>query len=448
MELMRTFQGAQLVPGDAGYDEARAVFNAMIDRRPALIAQCTGPDDVAAALAHAQRTGQRVAVRAGGHSVAGLSLVDGGVVIDVRPMNAVEVDPEARVVRVGAGATMAELDAACQEHGLATTGGRVSTTGVAGFTLGGGSGWLERSCGLACDNLLAADVVLADGRRVRASATENPDLLWALKGAGQNFGVVTRLELRLHEVGPMLYGGLAAFDPADGRGLVRAFRDFYRPGSDKAGLGLVYLYGPPEEFVPPEWQDRLLVGIVGCWNGPVSEGRAALSGLLGAAEPVFDVFDAVPYVALQQMIDDPPGLRNWWTAEYLDELPDGAIEAFCDYSERMPPGAQSILFPWGGAVARNAGTTPMARRDARWLVHPFCIWEDARQDVKQIAWGRRCRETFAPYRSGGIYLNFIGDEGPERVRAAFGDDYERLREIKARYDPGNVFAGNQNIPPA
>jgi len=263
MGPIRGFAGEQIAADDTRYDEARAVFNAMVDRRPALIAMCESSDDVALALAYARDRGLPIAVRAGGHSVAGMSLVDDGVVIDVRPMKDIEIDVEARVARVGTGVTWGELDMAAQEHGLATTGGRVSTTGVAGFTLGGGSGWLERSYGLACDNLLAAELVTASGDRVRASATENPELLWALRGGGGNFGVVTRMELQLHEVGPMVFAGLAAYDPADGRRLARAFRDFHAPGPDQAGLGLVYLYGPPEEFIPEEWQGKLLVAIAG-----------------------------------------------------------------------------------------------------------------------------------------------------------------------------------------
>ena len=447
MQLIQGFEGAQLRPGDDGYDDARALFNGMIDRRPALIAQCGDVDDVRAALAEARRARMPLAVRAGGHSVAGMSLVDGGVVVDVRPMKDIEVDADLGIARVGAGVTWGELDAATQEHGLATTGGRVSTTGVAGFTLGGGSGWLERSCGLACDNLLAAELVTAGGEHLRADTTQHQELLWALKGGGGNFGVVTAFELQLHEVGPLVYGGLAAYDPKDGPAVVHAFRDFFSPGPWEAGLGLVYFYAPPEEFVPEEWHGELVVAIAGCWNGRIDAGEARLRPLLDAAPPVIDLFGEMPYVELQRMIDDPPGLRNWWTAEYLDEFPDDAIDAFCSYSSEMPAPSQCIVFPWGGKVAERAGTTPMAKRDASWNVHPFCLWEDPADDVRQIVWGRRCRREFAEWASGGTYLNFIGDEGPDRVRAAYGDAYDRLVAVKRRYDPGNVFAGNQNIRP-
>jgi FAD/FMN-containing dehydrogenase len=451
MQLIPSFQGDQIRPGDAGYDDARTIFNAMIDRRPALIARCASPEDVVAALAHARRIGAPLAVRAGGHSVAGMSLIDDGLVIDVRGLADITVDPLRRMARAGGGMTWGEFDAATQAHGLAATGGRVSTTGIAGLTLGGGSGWLERSCGLACDSLLAAELVTADGDLVRASADEHPDLFWALHGGGGNFGVVTALEYRLAPVGPTLYGGLAAYDPADGRAVARAFRDFHRDAPDAAGLAIGYVTAPPEDFVPLEWQGRRVAAIVGCWNGPIEEGERAVGPLLSAAaEPIVNLFGEIPYVQLQSMIDDPPGHRNWWTAEYLNDLPDAAIDAFCDASELMPTGlSQSLLVPWGGAVARvGEDETPMAKRDAAWVVHPFCVWEDPARDVEHMAWGRATRAAFAPWSTGGVYLNFIGDEGDERIQAAYGPSYERLAEVKRAYDPENVFAGNQNVRPA
>jgi FAD/FMN-containing dehydrogenase len=450
MQLIPSFEGDQFRPGDAGYDDARTVFNAMIDKRPALIARCASTDDVVAAIAHARRLDVPLAIRAGGHSVAGMSLVDDGLVIDVRGLTDIEVDPVRRVARAGAGMTWAEFDAATQAHGLATTGGRVSTTGIAGLTLGGGSGWLERSLGLACDALLAVELVTADGELIRATDDAHPELFWALRGGGGNFGVVTAFEYALSPVGPIVYGGLAAYDPADGRRVARAFRDFMRDAPDAAGVALGYVTAPPEEFVPPEWQGRRITGIVGCWNGPVEEGQRELAPLLATAEPIVNVFGEIPYAQLQSMIDDPPGNRNWWTAEYLSDLPDEAVDAFCDASELMPTGlSQSLLIPWGGAVARAGETdTPMAKRDAAWVVHPFCVWEHAERDVEHMAWGRATRAAFAPWSSGGVYLNFVGDEGEERIRAAFGPAYERLAEVKRAYDPDNVFSGNQNVRPA
>jgi FAD/FMN-containing dehydrogenase len=445
--LARLLEGDLLLPDDPGYDEARTLFNAMIDVRPGAIARCAGADDVAACIAWARSTGTALSVRAGGHSVAGMSLCEGGLVIDVRGLRTLAVDPGARRVRAGAGLTWADLDAATQAHGLATTGGRVSTTGVAGLTLGGGSGWLERSYGLACDNLTAAELVLASGERVRADEHEHEELLWALRGGGGNFGVVTALEFRLHPVGPNVYGGLAAYDPADGRALGAAFRDFHLEGNEPAGLAYGYIAAPREEFIPERWRGERVAIVAGMWNGPVAEGEAALRPLLAAAEPLVDLFGEIPYAELQRMIDDPPRKRNWWTAEYVDELSDAALDAIAAYGEQMPLSfTQMLVLPWGGEVARRTDS-PLAKRDAAYVLHPFCVWDGAERDEEHIAWGRAARDVFAPWKSGGVYLNFVGDEGQDRVRAGFGESYERLVAVKERYDPENVFRGNQNIRP-
>jgi FAD/FMN-containing dehydrogenase len=441
------FQGRQLQPGDEGYDEARTLYNAMIDRRPALIAQCTGIEDVAQAIAHARRTGLPLAVKSRGHSVAGMSLNDGGVVVDVSPMTDIAVDPERRIARVGAGARWADLDEATQAHGLATTGGRVSTTGVAGLTLGGGSGWLERSHGLACDNLLAVELVTAEGDLVRAGESENAELFWALHGGGGNFGVATAFEFRLHPVGPDVYGGLAVYDPRDARELVRAVRDFHDGGPLQAGVAFGHAPARAEyDFLPEEWRTRIIFLLVAMWNGEPEEGKHALRPLIETAEPVTDLFGTCPYVGFQRMIDDPPGFRNWWTAEYVTELPDEAVDALCSYGESIPRGySQLLVVPWGGAVAVPDGTTPLANRDAAYVIHPFMLWTEPERDGEIIEWGRHVRDYFAPWATGGTYLNFIGDEGPDRVRAAFGSSYERLLAVKTAWDPHNVFRGNQNI---
>jgi FAD/FMN-containing dehydrogenase len=447
-ELRQILSGDVFLPGDEGWEEARTLFNAMVDRRPGAIARVADENDVAVCVSWAQRTGTELAVRAGGHSVAGASLNDGGLVIDMRGFDSIEVDPEARTARAGAGLTWGGFDAATQAHGLATTGGRVSTTGIAGLTLGGGSGWLERSYGLACDNLIGAEMVTAAGERVRASEDENRELLWALRGGGGNFGVVTMLEYRLHPVGPTVFGGLAAYDPAHGRALGAAIRDFHEGGGpDEAGLAFGYIAAPPEEFIPEEWHGKLVAVTAGMWNGPVEDGERALQPLREAAAPIVDLYGEIPYVELQSMIDDPPGKRNWWTAEYLDELPDEALDAIVAYSEQMPLSfTQMLVLPWGGEVARRTDS-PLAKRNAAYIVHPFCVWEGAERDEEHISWGRAARDVLASWKSGGVYLNFVGDEGDDRVRAAFGDGYERLAAVKEQYDPGNLFRGNQNIRP-
>ncbi|MGH2967974.1 MAG: FAD-binding oxidoreductase, partial [Solirubrobacteraceae bacterium] len=308
---------------------------------------------------------------------------------------------------------------------------------------------LERRYGLSCDNLEAIEMVTAAGEQVRASDDEHPELFWAMHGGGGNFGVVTALEFRLHEVGPMIYGGLALYDPADGEAVATAFRDFHADAPEEAGLALAYLAAPPEPFIPEEWHGRVMAGIAGMWAGPLEQGEPALGELLGAARPVVNLIGEMPYAELQSMIDDPPGKRNWWTAEFLSELPDEAVSELCAYSEAMPVSfTQSLLVAWGGAVARGEGTTPLAKRDAAWVVHPFCVWDGEERDAEHIAWGRKGREVFAPWTTGGVYLNFIGDEGSDRISAAFGSAYDRLAAVKATWDPDNLFHGNQNIVPA
>jgi FAD/FMN-containing dehydrogenase len=437
-------------PDDARYNEARVVFNAMIDKRPAVIAHCTSPADVIDALALADREGYEVAVRAGGHSVAGMSVNDGGIVVDVRSMNTTEVDRDARQIRVGAGATWSEFDRATQQHGLATTGGRVSTTGVAGLTLGGGSGWLERRFGLSCDSLISVDLVTADGRQVTASADENPELFWALHGGGGNFGVATSFVFRLYPVGPLVTAGLMIWPGDAGPDLARLYRDVAYDAPDEFASGLIFLTGPPEEFVPAHLQGTTVVAIAALWSGDVKEGTEVLRPFRAMA-PEVDLVGEMPYADFQCMVDDPPGLHNYWSADYHDAFPDEALDVFVKYgSQRQSPFAQQILVPWGGAIARvPEDATPMTKRTVSWITHPFAMWEHAADSGKNIEWARSFRRDIARYTNGGVYLNFIGDEGEDRVRAAYGDEkYRRLAAIKGEWDPTNRFRGNQNIKPA
>jgi FAD/FMN-containing dehydrogenase len=439
-----------ITPSDARYDESRAVFNAMIDRHPAVIGKCATAADVADALELAGRDGLAVAVRAGGHSVAGLSVNDGGLVIDVRPMKQIDVDPIARTVRAGAGVTWAEFDAATQQYGLATTGGRVSSTGIAGFTLGGGSGWAERTFGLACDNLISVDLVTAAGQQLTASQDQHPELFWALHGGGGNFGVATTLEYRLHPLGPTVLAGLLLWPARAARDVARAYRDLAADAARELGSGLVFLTGPPEEFVPDYLQGTTVAGMALLWTGDPADGQDAIKPFL-ELQPAVNMVAPMPYVAFQQMIDDPPGMRNYWSADYHDAFDDDALDVFIDYGcDRRSPNTQQILLPWGGAVAdRGESDTPMANRSVRWITHPFAVWDDPAGDDANIAWAQAFRRDIAKHTTGGIYLNFIGDEGQDRIRAAYGPaNYARLASIKADYDPGNVFRGNQNIQPA
>jgi FAD/FMN-containing dehydrogenase len=437
-------------PTDGRYDEARAVYNAMIDRRPAVLAMCASPTDVVDALALADREGYAVAVRAGGHSVAGVSVNDGGIVIDVRAMNRVEIDPGARTARVGGGATWSEFDRAAQEHGLATTGGRASTTGVAGLTLGGGSGWLERSYGLTCDNLISVDLVTADGRLVTASEDEHPDLFWALHGGGGNFGIATSFLFRVHPVGPLVTAGLMMWPGDAGAEVARRYRDVAHDAPDELGSGLVFLTGPPEDFVPAHLQGTTVVGLAALWAGDVDEGAEAVKPFRELG-PEVDLVGPMPYADFQCMLDDPPGLHNYWSADYHDTFPDEALDVYVKYGfERQSPITQQLLIPWGGAVARvPEDATPMTKRTVSWISHPFAVWEDPADTEKNIEWARSFRRDIARYATGGVYLNFIGDEGEDRVRAAYGEDkYQRLAAIKGAWDPTNRFQGNQNIKPA
>jgi len=438
-------------PDDARYDEARTVFNSMIDKRPGVIAQCATPADVRDALQLAASQGRHdVAVRAGGHSVAGVCLNDDGLVIDVRPMKDIQVDADKRQVRVGAGVTWGEFDRATQEHGLATTGGRVSTTGVAGLTLGGGSGWTERAWGLTCDNLVSVDLVTADGREVTASEDDNPDLFWALHGGGGNFGVATSFVFKLHELGPLVTAGLMLWPGDAAADVARQFRDLAASAPDELGTALVFLTGPPEEFVPAHLQGTTVLGIAGLWVGDVDEGADAMQPLKDLA-PEVDLVGPMPYADFQCMIDDPPGMRNYWSADYHDSFPDDALDVFVKYGfSKQSPLSQLLLLPWGGAVARvGEDATPMTKRSTTWITHPFAVWEDAAADAANIEWAKGFRRDIAHYATGGVYLNFIGDEGEDRVRAAYGEaKYTRLAGIKGEWDPTNVFRGNQNIKPA
>jgi FAD/FMN-containing dehydrogenase len=437
-------------PGTPAYDDACTLFNAMVDRRPRFVARCASPQDVADALAFARERGLDVSVRAGGHSVTGVCLCD-GVVIDVRGIDFVEVDPQRRVARVGGGATWAQVDRATQEHGLATTGGRVSSTGVAGLTLGGGSGWLERKYGLACDNLLAAELVTADGAHVRASATQHPELLWALRGGGGNFGVVTALEFALHPVGPDVLAGLLVHPEERGPELLRRFRDVMLDAPDELSLAYIHLTVPEDPDLPADMHGRPAVAIAGMWCGDIAEGERVLADLRAFGPPAADLFGVMPYADFQCAIDDPPGYRNYWTAEQAEELPDEAIDAIADHCRSKPAGpSQLFLVGWGGALARVDGShSPLTGRDAKFVVHPLSLWESPDDDAEAIAWARGFRELMAPWKTGGSYLNFQGDEGGDRVLAAYGRaNHGRLALVKAAWDPGNVFRGNHNVPPA
>jgi FAD/FMN-containing dehydrogenase len=448
-ELREGFNGTVLEPGDPGYDDARAIFNSMIERRPAVIAQCADADDVAAAIAFGRANGLEIAVRGGGHSVAGKSLCDDGIVIDLRRMSSVSVDPESRTATVAGGATMSDLDRATEPHGLATTGGRVSTTGVGGFTLGGGAGWLDRKLGLACDRLLSVDLVTADGRRVTANDDQNPELFWALHGGGGNFGIATSFRFRLDPL-PVVTAALMVWRPEAGSEVVPRYRDFLEAAPDEVGGGLIYLTGPEEEFVPRELVGNLACAALVTYAGEEPDASEAMEPLV-ELKPAGQMLESMPYAELQCLLDDPPGYRNYWSAEYLDDFPDHAVEFFCSRADDMivPSPSQHVLFPQGGAVGRGDGDLPIPWRGASWVVHPFGLWEDPADDERARRWAKDIRSDLQPWATGAVYHNFIGDEGEDRLVAGFGrDNYGRLARVKAEFDPDNIFHLNPNIEPA
>lgn len=447
--LREDLAGDVFTPDDAGYDEARTRFNSMIDRRPAVITQCESTADVVTAVRFARDLDLKIAVRGGGHSVAGMSLNDGGVVVDLRRMHEVTVHPAAKAAHIEGGATMSHLDRACHPYALATTGGRASTTGVGGFVLGGGSGWLDRKFGLAVDNLLGVDLVTADGELVHATAQDHPELFWGLHGGGGNFGVATSLTLRLHEL-PVMSIAFLLYLPERGAEVVRTFREVIEAGPPEVGGAAIYLTGPPEEFVPPHLVGRLVAAVLLTYAGPEEEMRRLAAPLLALPHEA-ETVTAIPYPDLQCMIDDPPGLRNYWSAEYLTGLPDEFVEVFCARADSMPvpTGTQHIIFPQGGAIASAPGDYPVPYRDAAWAVHPFGIWEDPADDERCRRWVKDVRSDARPWSTGAVYLNFTGDEGAERVAAGLGEEnMRRLAALKREYDPDNVFRFNHNIQPA
>ena len=447
------FAGALLHPGDAEYEEARRVFNGMVDRSPVLIARCSSAGDVSAAVKLAAAQNLPLSVYGGGHSATGAAVCDAGVCVDMRGMKGIDVDVENATVRAEGGLTWGEFDAATQEHGLAVTGGRVSTTGLGGLILGSGSGWLERKLGLVCDNLVKVEMVTADGRQVVASETENADLFWAVRGGGGNYGVVTAFHLRLHPIGPIVYGGLLMYAAAQGRELLRFWRDFMRDAPDEVGSGLAFITAPPEEFVPEPVRGQPVIGVVCCYAGDPAEGEKAFGPLLEFGPPGLAMVQPMPYVAVQQLLDaaNPKGLRGYWSGDFFAELPDEAVDVLVERATKpVSPFTQTILVPGGGAIARvDEDAMAFGNRQDAFNLHYLGMWSDAAADDENIAWTRGLSGAMKSWTTGRVYLNFLADEGQGRIEAGFGPEkYTRLRELKRKWDPQNLFRHNQNIPPA
>lgn len=447
-DLREELRGDVLTPSDEGYDDARHVWNARFDRRPDLIARCLDADDVAAAVSWARSNGQRISVKSGGHSYAGNSTADEGLLIDLSRMDRVEVDPDGRTVTAGPGATWAEVDAATQEHGLATTGVTVSSVGVAGSTLGGGSGYLSRAFGHAIDNLLAVELVTADGRRVRASKDEHPELFWAVRGAGANFGIATSFELQLHEVGPEVLSGQIIYPFDDAGDLLRFYRDFMAAAPDELQCFPFMFRIPPIEDFPEHHHGQPVVDFVVFHLDPSASDD--LQPLRELGEPILDVVGTVPYTVAQQAFDPnlPPDHRYYTRAHDLAELSDGAIDTVTEFVPGMQGALTAAYFePRGGATSREPDATAAGGRDARYSFHLLTGWIDESDDADVMAWARSFHDAMRPHATGGVYVNLLGEDETDRVPDAFSD-HDRLRRLKREWDPDNVFAGNHNVTPA
>ena len=452
-ELAETLRGQLIRPGDAEYDEARTIWNGAHDRHPALIVRCAGVADVVRCVEFARSEQLLVAVRGGSHSIPGFSTCDGGIVIDVSGMKGIRVDPGSRTATAQAGLTWAEFDHETQAFGLATTGGLVSSTGIAGFTLGGGIGWLMRKHGLTCDNLTAADIVTADGRLLRASAEENPELFWGVRGGGGNFGIATSFDYELHPVGPTAYGG-PVFYPGEMAGdILRFFREWAPTAPDELTALVSLATAPPAPFIPEEWHGKPIVVCPALWAGDAEAGAKALQPMRELGEPVADLVGPIPYVAMQSLLDAlwGAGAHNYFKAGWMRALDDHAIETLVRFHENVSsPKSEIHIHQMGGAVARvPADATAFGDRSGEFLLNIIASTFTAEGFAEAVQWAQDLHTAIEPSLSGGSYVNFLPAEGEERVRTSYGETtFARLQALKDEYDPSNLFRLNQNVPPS
>jgi len=450
-ELKAAVRGDVILPDDGRYEDARKVYNAMIDKRPAVVVRCTGVADVIAAVKAAGAEGLAVAIRGGGHSVPGFGTADEAVVVDLSRMRGIRVDPETKTVRAEGGATWGDFNHATHAFGLATTGGIISTTGIAGLTLGGGIGYLTRGAGLSLDNLISADVVLADGSFVTASADENADLFWALRGGGGNFGVVTNFEYKLQPL-KNIYGGPMFFEVEDAEKVMRAYDEYITNAPRELGAFFAWQIAPPLPFIPQDRHGDTFCAMVTCWTGPASEGEAAIAPFRKAANVVAEHVGSMPYPALNAAFDGlvPPGIQHYWKAVFAKGLSDGAIEAHLAHGPKVPAVNSTMhIYPINGAVHDVApDATAFGHRDAKYAMVIAGMWPDPTHNGNNIAWVKDYYKALAPHAEEGGYINFAAGDDMNRVRANFGRGYDRLAKVKSKYDPGNAFRHNQNITPA
>jgi FAD/FMN-containing dehydrogenase len=451
-ELKGSFRGEILLPSDDAYESARKIWNATIDKHPALIVRCSTTPDVVRAVNFARDNGLVLAVRGGGHNIAGSAMCDDGIVIDLSKMKVAKVDPGARRVTIEGGATLADLDAATQAHGLATPLGINSTTGVAGLTLGGGFGWLSRKYGMTVDNLESAEVVTAAGEVVRASAKEHPDLFWALRGGGGNFGVVTRFEFRLHPVGPGVLSGLIVYPIAEAKSVLQQYREFLAKAPEELSVWTVLRQAPPLPFLSEEVHGKPIIALALLYAGDPKQGEPLIEPLRKFGTPLGEHVGVQPYVNWQQAFDPllTPGARNYWKSHNFSTLKDGLFDIVIEYINKLPSPQCEIFFgAIGGATTRPApDSAAYAHRDAQFVMNVHGRWEDPADDERCIRWARDYFNASAPFASGGAYVNFLTADEGDRVRTAYGPNYDRLVQVKRKYDPNNLFRTNQNINPA
>lgn len=449
--LSGAFSGDVLTPTSPGYDEARSIWNGMIDKRPSMIARCMNTADVVRCVQFAKSHNLLLAVRGGGHNIAGNATCDGGMVIDLSPMKAVHVDPAARTATAEPGVTLGEYDAATQAHGLATPLGINSTTGIAGLTLGGGFGWISRKYGLTIDNLISVEVVTANGEVVTASETENADLFWGIRGGGGNFGIVTKFTYRLHQVGPEVCSGLIVHPMADAKKLLTFYREFVETLPDDVTIWVVLRKAPPLPFLPAEWHGKEILVFAALCAGDMASGEAALKPLRDFGNPIADVIGPHPFVGFQQAFDPllTPGMRNYWKSHDFDEMTDGMIDAAIDAVSNLPsPHTEFVFAQMGGATSRvESGATAYRDRTMKFVMNVHGRWETAAEDTACVAWCRQIFDAMTPYSTGGVYVNFLTAEEGGRVKEAYGSGYDRLVTLKRKYDPTNLFRLNQNIKP-